>query len=277
MAKQRKQSKSRRRRRRNSRGGAPAVLVLLCLVVAAAAILTAMTIFFKVRSITLSGETRYSAQEVAEASGLREGDNLILFNKFRAINSIFDACPYLHTVQMRRRLPDRVEILVTECVPVAVIEDEPAMTPDPKDKNKTVPIGGTGKWLIDIEGKLLEQVKEVPEGLCYLRGLTLKKPKIGKYANFSDEDLEKPAFLLLNTAKDNDILPDIGEVDFSEPYNIRFTYTNRFTVAIGSAEELEKKIRYLRLITEEKLGANVRGLIDVSDTQKARFVPAANE
>ena len=277
MAKQRRQSKSRRRRRRSTRGGAPAVLVLLCIVVAVAAILTAMTIFFKVRSITLTGETRYSAQEVAEASGLKEGDNLILFNKFRAIGSVFDACPYLHTVQMRRRLPDTVEIIVTECVPAGVIEDQFTSVPDPKNKDKTIRIGGTGKWLIDIEGKLLEQVHEVPEGLCYLRGLTLKEPKIGKYANFSDEDLQKPVFLLLNTAKDNDILPDIGEIDFSEPYNIRFTYTDRFTVAIGSTEELEKKIRYLRLITEEKLGANVTGLIDVSDTQKARFVPAANE
>ena len=277
MAKQRRQSKSRRRRRRSTRGGAPAVMVLLCIVVAVAAILTAMTIFFKVRNITLTGEIRYPAEMVAAASGLKDGDNLILFNKFRAISNVFDACPYLHTVQMRRRLPDTVEIIVTECVPAGVIEDEFALVPDPKDKDKTLRLGGTGKWLIDIDGKLLEQVDEVSEGLCYLQGLTLKAPKIGKYANFSDEDLQKPVFLLLNTAKDNGILPDIGGIDFSEPYNIRFTYTDRFSVAIGSTEELGKKIRYLRLITEEKLGANVTGLIDISDTQKARFIPAASE
>ena len=62
-------------------------------------------------------------------------------------------------------------------------------------------------------------------------------------------------------------------MDFSEPYNIRFTYTARFTVNIGSTEELDTKLRYLRLITEEKLGSAAVGEIDVSDTQKARFVP----
>lgn len=96
MAKQRRQSKSRRRRRRSTRGGAPAVMVLLCIVVAVAAILTAMTIFFKVRNITLTGETRYPAEMVAAASGLKDGDNLILFNKFRAISNVFDEIGRAH-------------------------------------------------------------------------------------------------------------------------------------------------------------------------------------
>ena len=104
MADKRKKTKRRRRRRR--RGGTPAALILLCLVVAAAAILTATTVFFKVRDIRLSGSTRYSLAEITEASGLKTGDNLILFDKFSAIDRIFAACPYLDTVQMRRRLPD---------------------------------------------------------------------------------------------------------------------------------------------------------------------------
>lgn len=277
MARQGRQSKSRRRRRRRNRGGAPTVLILLCVVVAVVAILTAMTIFFKVRRVALSGETRYTQEEITVASGLHDGDNLILFNKFRAIDRIFAACPYLDTVRMRRRLPDTVEIFVTECVPVAVVEDTASTIPDPKNADKQIPIGGTGKWLMDVNGKLLEQVPSRLSGLCYLKGLTLKEPKIGKYVVFSDEDLQKPVFLLLNTAKDDGILQDIGEIDFSELYNIRFTYTERFTVAIGSTEELEKKMRYLRLITEDKLSANAVGVIDLSDTQKARFIPSTNE
>ena len=116
MAKQsRKSSQSRRRRRRARRGGTPTVLVLLCALVAVVAIITAMTIFFKVQTFTLTGQTRYSKEELVAASGIQQGDNLILFDKFDAIDRIFDACPYLDTVQMRRRYPDRIEIIVTEC------------------------------------------------------------------------------------------------------------------------------------------------------------------
>ena len=136
MAQRKGQSKQRRRRRRARQSGTPAVLILLCLLVGAVAIITAMTIFFKVQRITLTGETRYSESYVAQASGLEIGDNLVLIEKFTVIDRIFDACPYLDTVQMRRRYPDGVEIIVTECVPVAVIEDEPATIPDPEDKSE---------------------------------------------------------------------------------------------------------------------------------------------
>ena len=124
MAKQsRKSSQSRRRRRRARRGGTPTVLVLLCVLVAVVAIITAMTIFFKVQSFTL-------------------------------IDRIFDACPYLDTVQMRRRYPDRIEIIVTECVPIVMLDDLSCQIPDPEDGEKTVSAGGTGWWLLDKEGKL---------------------------------------------------------------------------------------------------------------------------
>ena len=67
-----------------------------------------------------------------------------------------------------------------------------------------------------------------------------------------------------------------GEMDLSEQYNIRFTYLGRFTVKLGSTEELAKKLRFLHAIVEEKLEPNVSGVIDLSDPQKARFVPKNN-
>ncbi len=278
MAKQsRKTNQSRRRRRRARRGGAPTVLVLLCVLVALVAIITAMTIFFKVQTFTLTGSTRYSKEMLVEATGIRPGDNLILFDKFGAIDRIFGACPYLDTVQIRRRYPDRIEIIVTECKPMFLLDDLKGEKPDPKDENKTLPIGGTGWWLVDEKGKLLERVHSTdhPE-LVRVTGITLEEPKIGQMAKFFQKDGQKPLFLLLNTAKDDGILQDIGGVDFSQQYDIRFDYLDRFQVKLGSTEDLEKKLRCLHDITENKLGTNVRGVLDVSDiavTQTANFIP----
>ena len=255
MAKQsRKSNQNRRRRRRARRGGAPTVLVLLCVLVAVMAVITAMTIFFKVQTFTLTGDTRYSEEHIVAATGLQPGDNLVLFDKFSIIDQIFDACPYLDTVQIRRRYPDRVEIIVTECVAVAVIEDEKTEIPDPEDESKTITVGGTGRWLIDRNGKLLEKTpSSKPTDLTRIYGVTLKDPQIGKYVEILQEDLEKPLFLLLNTAEDDGILQDIGGMDFSKQYDIRFNYLERFTVEIGSTENLDRKLQYLHTIIEEKL------------------------
>lgn len=277
MAQRKGQSKERRRRRRARRGGAPTVLILLCLLVGAVAIITAMTIFFKVQTITLTGDTRYSEEYVAQASGLVPGDNLVLFDKFAAIDKIFEACPYLDTVQMRRRYPDGVEIIVTECVAVAAIEDEVAEIPDPEDDTKTLRIGGTGRWLIDRNGKLLENTpSSQPTGLTRIYGVTLVDPQIGKKVEILQEDTKKPLFLLLNTAEDDGILQDIGGMDFSQQYAIRFNYLGRFTVKLGSTEDLDKKLQYLHTIIEDKLGTNARGTLDLSDIQTARFIPTTD-
>ena len=274
MAQRKGQSKQRRRRRRARRDGTPTVLVLLCLILTVVAMILAATIFFKIETITLTGNTRYSQQHVAEASGLKLGDNLVLFDKISVKEGIYDACPYLDTVQIRRRYPSGIEIIVTECEPVAIIQDEKAEVPDPKDETKTITIGNTGCWLIDRNGKLLERIPYSQSSeLTRIYGVTLMKPEIGKSAEILQEDTKKPLFLLLNTAEDDGILQDIGGMDFAEPYAIRFNYQGRFVVKLGSTENLDVKMRYLHLIVEEKLGSNAAGTLDISDVQTARFIP----
>ncbi len=274
MAQRKGQSKQRRRRRRARRDGTPTVLVLLCLLLTVVAIILAATLFFKIETITLTGDTRYSQEYVAEASGLEIGDNLVLFDKISVKNGIYEACPYLDTVQIRRRYPSGIEIIVTECQPVAVLYDEKAEIPDPEDETKTVTTGETGWWLMDRNGKLLENITSprVPE-LTRIYGVTLVAPETGKSVEILQEDTQKPLFLLLNTAEDDGILQDIGGMDFAEPYAIRFNYLDRFVVKLGSTEDLDVKMRYLHLIVEEKLSSNAAGTLDLSDVQTARFVP----
>ena len=274
MAQRKGQSKQRRRRRRARRDGTPTVLVLLCLLLTVVAIILAATLFFKIETVTLTGDTRYSQDYVAEASGLEIGDNLVLFDKISVKNGIYEACPYLDTVQIRRRYPSGIEIIVTECQPVAVLYDEKAEIPDPEDETKTVTTGETGWWLMDRNGKLLENITspQVPE-LTRIYGVTLVSPETGKSVEILQEDTQKPLFLLLNTAEDDGILQDIGGMDFAEPYAIRFNYLDRFVVKLGSTEDLDVKMRYLHLIVEEKLSSNAAGTLDLSDVQTARFVP----
>ena len=88
------------------------MISLLCLVLICAAILAAVTVFFKVKKVIVSGESRYSAEEVLEAAGIAEGENLFFLNKVAITNRIFRDRPYLDTVSIRRRFPDTVEIIL---------------------------------------------------------------------------------------------------------------------------------------------------------------------
>lgn len=245
-----KQAKRNRRRRKRSFSF---VVSFICFALVLAALVSAAVIFFKIGTVEVVGESRYSAQEIIDASGLQTGQSMFLFNKFASISRIFSACPYIDTVQMRRTLPDRIEILVTPCQPVAVILSEGA------------------RYIIDGGGKILEKTDEAgASGLPQVTGGVLTSPEVGKRTEFFEEESAKALFSVLNTAKNNDILNDIGDIDISKVYDIQFEYMGRFTVRIGSADDIERKFKFVAAVIEA-LGERESGVIDVSDGQTGYF------
>lgn len=253
MRKSAAQKRNNRRRRR--RRGSGVFLTLLCIVLILAAVLGAMTIFFKVRTITVIGDSRYSDEEIVAASGITSGQNMFMLNKFAAISRIFAECPYLDEIVMRRRLPDEMEITVTECVPVAAIQV------------------GDSYYVIDTKCKLLELTDaQGASQYCLVTGAELTDPEVGKTAVFTQEEKQKPLQTILNTAQNNAILNEIRKIDLEKIFEIKLEYAGRFTVQLGTVEDLEKKIRFLGVCIGD-LGPEERGIIDVSDPQTARFRP----
>lgn len=255
MAKKRNANQKRRRRRRRS-AHVRTVLALFCTVVTIAALLCAATVFFRVGEIKVTGTSPYSDTEIIQATGIQTGGSLIFFEKNRAIRQLFAACPYLETVRIHRQYPDTLEIIVTQSTPVAVIES-----------------GGAG-YILSSTGKILQKTWQ-PEraGLCVVTGAELESPVVGKNAKFSSEETQKPLILALNTFLEDDILKEIGTVCLEELYDISFTYTERFTVKIGTTDDLERKLRYMHTLINEKISSTATGTIDVSDVQTARFIP----
>ncbi len=245
------QKRSRRRRRRKGLG---LVMSFICLVLVIVSLLSAAVIFFKIAEIEVVGDSRYSDEVIVAASKLEMGSSMFLFNKFASINSIFSQCPYIDELVMRRTLPDKVQIIVSECVPIAIIQAE-------------------AKWYImDIKGKLVEEITPTGgEGLIIITGAQIKTAELGKYITFSDEEAGKALFSILNTAKNNDILVNIDNLDISKAYDIRMGYLGRFEVKLGTADHLEKKMRFLAAVLDE-LSPNDKGTIDISEGDVARFI-----
>ncbi len=255
MAKKRNAGQKRRRRRRRS-GHVRMVLALFCTVVTIAALLCAATVFFRVGAITVTGTSPYSDAEIIEATGIKTGSSLIFFEKNRAIRQLFAACPYLETVRIHRKYPDTLEIIVTQSTPVAVIKC------------------GDAGYVLSGSGKILQKLRQSEStGLSVVTGAALESPVVGKNAKFSSKEIQKPLFLALNTFREHDILKEIGAVCLEELYDISFTYTQRFTVKIGTTDDLDRKLRYMQTLIQEKISSTATGTIDVSDVRTARFIP----
>ena len=88
-------ARNRSTNRRRRRGRFSFLTKLLCILLIAGAVVAALTVFFKVQSITVSGNARYTSEEVVAASGIEIEDNLFLLNKYSAAQAIFEKLPYV--------------------------------------------------------------------------------------------------------------------------------------------------------------------------------------
>ena len=108
-------ARNRSTNRRRRRGRFSFLTKLLCILLIAGAVVAALTVFFKVQSITVSGNARYTSEEVVAASGIEIEDNLFLLNKYSAAQAIFEKLPYVEEATINRALPDTIVITVREC------------------------------------------------------------------------------------------------------------------------------------------------------------------
>ena len=219
---------------------------ILIFVAICGAIAVALALFFKVDTITVTGNSRYTANQIIEASGIETGDNMFFLNKYHASERITAALPYVETVRISRQLPDTLVVTVTECTaPAAVSQD--------------------GKlWLLSGDGKQYAVVE----------GLTLLEPQVGADLQVPEEQQPSARLLLtlLGLLRDKDMLGDVQTIDLSDTASVVMRYLDRFDVTFRWDADFDYKLDYL-LAVVERLEVNEKGAIDMTQEGKASFIP----
>lgn len=164
MARQRRHSRPSRRRGRFS-----GLYKLLSILLAAAAVIVACVVFFRVNSVEVMGNVRYTAEEIIEASGIQTGDNLVILSGSRVSAAIRAQLPYVESVAIRKQMPDGVVLKVTERVAAASVDS------------------ADGRWLISAQGKLLEKDNGTIRAV-QINGLTAVGPYAGGMLQTEDNE-----------------------------------------------------------------------------------------
>lgn len=245
-----------RRSRRRRRGRYAFLLKLLGILTAAAAVVAAVTLFFRMDHIVVSGNERYSEQEILEASGLELGGNLYFLNKFDVKEAIFAHLPYVEEVRINRKLPDTLLVEVRECKAAAGV------------------LCGDEAWLISDQGKLLEKTQQPPAGCPLVTGATLIEPAAGQRMDFGEHAEYRGGVVLslLRTADEKHMRADIGVIDISDEAALSFTYFGRFTVRFPWTADIAYKLESLETVVDY-LEDNETGRIDLMTEGTARFIP----
>lgn len=243
----RRRHSNRRRRRRGSFGF---LYKLLSVLVICGCLVAALTLFFRVDTIVVSGQSRYTGEEIREACGIQAGDNLILLNKYEAQRRIREALPYVETPYIHRRLPDTLMIEVEECgTPAALVQD-----------------GST--WLISAKGMIVDQKPAGAAGeYVSITGCTLLAPSVGTpIALASEYSVQQESLLnLLSALEEAHMLDKADEIRMDDPSVIRMDYIGRFTVKLPYGADYAVKLRILQMaIDSEYVQDNMTGTFDMT-------------
>lgn len=205
---------NRRRYRRKRRFGF--LYKLLAFFALLVALVMGATVFFRVEEIVVTGNVRYTRQEVMDASGVLLGDNLFGMNKFDTARQIRRELPYVEAVNIRRGWPDALVITVTECLPAARVAGE------------------DGEWLISRSGKVLELVEQADTRVTRVDGIRIVQPEPGLPLVVQEgQQVRCDGLLALLQALDRcGIAQKVTWIDMTSPSRTRMDFDGRFTVKL---------------------------------------------
>ena len=175
---------------------------------------------------------------------------MLFINAEAAGRQIRYRLPYIGQVEMRRRFPNRLEISVSETVPVAKISFE------------------YGYLILDRDAKILERVEEPPLiRLIYLYGLPEPLlPRPGEILVLGEAARYELAYLrdILGAISAVGIARDVSRIDMTALHDPEMMiYDGRFTVRLGPNRNLRQKIDMLVYILAD-LGEGEQGMIDLN-------------
>ena len=272
------------RRRRRGRGRFGPLFKLLCAVAVVLALTVGATVFFRVETVVVSGNSRYTQEEVVAASGIELGDNLYAMNKFHIQQQIREQLPYIAEVSIQRGLPSTILIQVAECRAVArVMPSQASAQTAAPEGDGAAESGGTDTseeaapleqadeaWLINVSGKLLEAAPADSAEL-EVTGLTLLMPRAGTMIAVPEgEEARRSALLeLLQALEEQGMLEQVSSIKL-ESTQLQMRYLDRFDVKIllnGDFSYLLQVLAEAVADLDERVGPTCTGTLDLTQEE----------
>lgn len=251
-----------RKRRRRNRGRFGVLYKLLSILLIFAAILVGCIIFFRVNTMVVTGNSRYTQEEVLAAAGVEKGDNLFTLNKYQIADRILTQLPYVDDVAISRKLPDTLIFEVTESTGVAWVES------------------GGSYWLLDDKCKLLEVGDAaLVQGKPQVLGLDPVNPTVGNVLTVAPEQQDKLERLqaFLKAIRSRVMTGSLKSfIDLSSGNEIRFGYGENLTVIFPMNGDFDEETYELKLALEtmDERGLPRTGTLDQNyDEREIHLLP----
>ena len=231
--------KHKRRSERHNRQSFFRLYTVICVLVILLAVVAGSIVFFKVDTIQVTGNQRYSTETLLGNAGIQQGDNLLRIPQGEIESRMEEELPYLSKVKIRLHPPETVVIEVVETQPAGAIAY------------------GSSYWYIDPNGKVLGDTAE-NEGYPVVSGLTVMEMTAGSPLVVDElEDLKlKGLKNLLKALVEDDSVSKVQSIDLTAGSYLTMLYDNQITVKMGLADDFSYDLKMLHAAVESYISEN---------------------
>ncbi|MEG1863344.1 MAG: FtsQ-type POTRA domain-containing protein [Oscillospiraceae bacterium] len=236
----RKTARKRKFQRRLITGTLTATLLFICVFIS-------LKVLFIVREVQAVGSERYTAQEIVEYCAIPLEENIFLIDIQNMSKLLVENFTYIEQAKIRRRLPDKIQITITDSVPTYYSENTPQ--------------GGTTTYTVLSQNfKTLTAQAQQPENLLCLS------------ADFNDEEVLKTVKQLIEIKETLDF-QDITKIDIISLSDIQMSYQNRITIKLGTMLDMEYKLKMAKHVLLNEIEPEVHGTLDSTKAGSAVIKP----
>lgn len=227
----RREPDARRQRSRNRTRPLYGFTVLLLII--GVGIALCMTVFFNIETIEIDGESEsYTAVEIAAASGVHTGDNLMRVSEEDVQEEVLSELIFIESVTVEKEYPDLIRITVSPSEAAYTLVDD----------DGTVQISDTGK--------ILQTSEDADDDLPTITGYDPVSLETGTVLESSDSQKSSILESILDIMSEDLTYPITG-IDLTDKYDIVLTFDDRMIFSLGNWSELEYKIKLAETVIGE--------------------------
>lgn len=204
---------------------------------------------FGVKTITVTGCTHYTDDQIIETSGIYDGQSVFAVNKRKAAEKILQAFPYIQKVTIESPSFNAIKISIQEEEPFGIVATD----------NGWFVMGRSGKGL-----EFLPAESDRVGGYFKIKGTVIEDGGVG-HMLLDDRSLSILSSLF--SGFDTYGLQNIDEIDVTDYTNICLDWNGQITIKLGNDTNLDHEISVAVTTLEpvlQKYGQNTRGELDLS-------------
>lgn len=220
-----REKKLREARKRQKRTMAAAVAVFILFILLAVFFLSSD--YFKIKTVNFSKTVHVSSKTLAEAEKILRGKNIFRAPVKKAAEVLLRD-PWVKEANIKRKLPDKIEVVIAERKPAAQIAFEGFY------------------YLVSDDGMVLER-RHSPEDIVQIADLPVKTVKVGRALKIAEFESAMKVYKGL----DSELRQKVLVISAPSADRIIF-YLGGIEVIFGQAEYLDEKIKILKEILKRE-------------------------